>query len=292
LKLRTWRRARLGPIASLRAAAALVPVAALAGVAIAASSITDLGSPTNNTALNSLFPLDGFHRVHTSVGSRGHAELLFLGTMYPNDFQSQVERWPVVKALDQFGTLTGVRPDSPQCVLSRNPPCTYATFDWSRAQYRSRYLTFAHVDMLHPNGKLFQPLTPAEKALYNRYARVRGGPMTGPDDIANTIFHSWMGDTSRGLPLVVVGEYLQTRSPELIPGYFRVVPVTPTTAVLAYPPVEASLRSRRDPPGSQLVEAVNAEANIITAVICNADGDKPASVCSRPVIKTILRSVK
>jgi hypothetical protein len=40
------------------------------------------------------------------------------------------------------------------------------------------------------------------------------------------------------------------------------------------------------------VEDVNAEANIITAFVCHADGHKPVSVCSRPVVKRILKYVK
>ncbi|HEX6510516.1 MAG TPA: hypothetical protein VF221_23040 [Chloroflexota bacterium] len=41
-----------------------------------------------------------------------------------------------------------------------------------------------------------------------------------------------------------------------------------------------------------LVEHVNAEANIIMALICHADGNKPANACNRPVIKAILKHVK
>ena len=43
---------------------------------------------------------------------------------------------------------------------------------------------------------------------------------------------------------------------------------------------------------ASLIPDVNTAANIITALICHADGKKPTSVCGRPVIRAILRSVK
>jgi hypothetical protein len=44
-------------------------------------------------------------------------------------------------------------------------------------------------------------------------------------------------------------------------------------------------------PPNHLVENVNAEADIMTTIICHADGMKPAKVCGRAVIKTILKHV-
>jgi hypothetical protein len=41
-----------------------------------------------------------------------------------------------------------------------------------------------------------------------------------------------------------------------------------------------------------LVPDVNAEANIITALICHADARHPASLCARPAIRAILQNVR
>jgi hypothetical protein len=41
-----------------------------------------------------------------------------------------------------------------------------------------------------------------------------------------------------------------------------------------------------------LIRDVNIETNIITALICHADHGQPAKVCTRPVIKRLLRHVR
>jgi hypothetical protein len=43
---------------------------------------------------------------------------------------------------------------------------------------------------------------------------------------------------------------------------------------------------------SHLVEDVTAEANVISALVCHADGMNPKSVCGRPMITDILKHVK
>jgi hypothetical protein len=62
---------------------------------------------------------------------------------------------------------------------------------------------------------------------------------------------------------------------------------------MTFAQVQSALISGKEPwSNSTLVADVNAEANAITALICHADGKKPASVCSRPAIKVILKHVK
>jgi hypothetical protein len=56
--------------------------------------------------------------------------------------------------------------------------------------------------------------------------------------------------------------------------------------------VRQALATGKDPQGSLLVEHVNAEANVLTALICHADGKRPGSVCNRSVIKRVLKYVK
>jgi hypothetical protein len=48
----------------------------------------------------------------------------------------------------------------------------------------------------------------------------------------------------------------------------------------------------KDPAGTNVVEDVNAEANIITALICHADGERSSNVCKRPTVEAILKHVK
>jgi hypothetical protein len=48
----------------------------------------------------------------------------------------------------------------------------------------------------------------------------------------------------------------------------------------------------RDAPNSRTVADINAEANIITALICHGDGMQPAKNCDRAVVKTILKHLR
>jgi hypothetical protein len=277
------------------------------------------------------FPLSGFHRVGTSLPARGKPELLFIGAQGPRFERINVERWPVVKALEQFGTLTGVKAVDRTCITlhrgnMNGQSCSIPTFYFSHVHYRSRYLTFTSKDLVRSTGiapgdfkdRLFQLLTLQENAVFARYARFKGQPYCSKtsasghitlyhcskpiDYILATIFPDTTSPPSRTLPLVAVGHYLQTVSQDVGPSDLtNLVPNTPppgrivysgVTEGLPFDTVRQALATGKDPQGSLLVEHVNAEANIITALICHADGKKPASACDRPVIKTILKSVR
>jgi hypothetical protein len=40
------------------------------------------------------------------------------------------------------------------------------------------------------------------------------------------------------------------------------------------------------------VRSINAETNVITAILCHADGMQPGGVCSRPPIKQVVTQLK
>jgi len=42
----------------------------------------------------------------------------------------------------------------------------------------------------------------------------------------------------------------------------------------------------------QLVSGINAETNILVALICHADGGKPSSVCAAHTVQGLLKHVK
>jgi len=260
-------------------AAVIGAVIVLSAPVAAATSITNLGKPTKD--LGPLyFPLGGFHHSAIDAASHGKAELVFIGTLW--DRGSALERWSVVKALDQFGTLSNVTASTDVEWTGAD----VATFDWSQAGYRSPYLTFIHFDVNDRNKQIFQRPSGIAEALVRRYAP--------PLVAAAPIEYS-------KIPLVAVGTYLQTASRIMVYGSLeRTIVPTPggqypgdaTLAPLSFSEVQQALIQAKDPPSMDTVENVNAETNIITALICHADGKKPASVCGRPVIKTILKSVK
>jgi len=285
------------------------------------ASITNLGPPLAVQSTNSGFPLSGFHRLTPALlPPRGKAQLTFIGTQLSraggkfgplDDPASAEERWPVVKALDQFGTFSNVSPIARACY--RDPRignvCFIPTFNWAHARYRSTYLAFDHVDLLDQNGHAYQQPSKRALALYNRYVRnphpvFKANPKIDPYAALNTLVSTGAGGSHR-FPLVSIGGYVQTSSQVIISGDFEEALSGPQTAQnglagaysgLPFDTVRNALESGTNPKNTGLynhpVEDVNAEANIITALICHATKNQPKSVCARPTIKTILRSVK
>ncbi len=266
-------------------------------------SITNLGPPLPMQSTNAGFPLSGFHRTSPFLHANGRPELLFIGTLAAIDAKSAIERWPVVKALEQFGSLMRVKALDAKCLFI-GIPCV-PTFDWSHASYRSRYLSFVHKDLFSSNAKggaYYQRLSPAEIQLYNKYSRRHGARLKNdPLDVSNTILQGQNPTSTHDLPLIVIGGYLQTLSQVTISGDFQIVPtessstpqvVAPPSTPLSFAQVRESFARGKDPAGTHLIEDVNAEANIITALICHATKDQPKSVCSRPTIRQILKHVK
>jgi len=291
------------------------------GVSIAGqNSITNLGPPLPVQSTNANFPLSGFHRINTSLNRHGRPVLLVIGTLAGPighgtfnvfDHKSAVERWPVIKALDQFGTFTGVRAAPALCqkdATTGHIVCQVATYDWSRAAYRSRYLVFEHKDLLDRQDRSFQTLSPTERVLYNRYSRNPGRWTLfpgRPDYVVGTVANSNSpgGATSiRQLPLLLVGNYLQTVSQVAISGDFEDTLTGSARDAsgnlpnvqngLSFATVQKALLHGKNPRDTQLILDVNSEANIITALICHATKGQPKSVCTRPTIKQILKYVR
>ncbi len=296
----------------LYAALALVVTGAIllaTGATMAGSrqdSLTDLGPPTN--ARPQFPPTGGFHRVKTTLTSHGLPELLFIGTLI--EPRSAGERWAVVKALNQFGTLSNVSPVvTRDCVYppsaAQSPPVQCApteehgfvtgvsTFDWSHAVYHSRYLVFAHKDLIDQNLQMRQPLTPLERSLFTRYVA-----FSGYGDWHDTVWHTAINEYSgqaiqsgrQRFPLIAISRYLQTGADVAIEG--DLYDIT-GRLVLPFTTVQQSLQQGRaqDHASPSLIPDYNAEANLLTAFICHADGLRPAQVCHRSVIRSILKHI-
>jgi len=285
------------------------------------ASITNLGPPLAVQSTNSGFPLSGFHRLTPALlPPRGKAQLTFIGTQLSraggkfgplDDPASAEERWPVVKALDQFGTFSNVSPIARACY--RDPRignvCFIPTFNWAHARYRSTYLAFDQVDLLDQNGHAYQQPSKRALALYNRYVRnphpvFKANPKIDPYAALTTLVSTGAGGSHR-FPLVSIGGYVQTSSQVIISGDFEEALSGPQTAQnglagaysgLPFDTVRNAFESGTNPKNTGLynhpVEDVNAEANIITALICHATKNQPKSVCTRPIIRLILKSVK
>jgi hypothetical protein len=96
---------------------------------------------------------------------------------------------------------------------------------------------------------------------------------------------------NHGLPLVSIGGYLRVDSGVAISG--DLIPTT-SNIPLSFSAVQDSLRRGKAVEGApySLVPDINAEANVLTALVCHADGKEPRSVCNRTVVKTVLKHMK
>ncbi len=284
----------------------LVLSVATAGAVLGANAITSLGRPTSDMSTLYGSPLSGFHRGTFAPVTGQKPNLLWIGTeldgaAFLPDEASAVERWPVVKALDQFGSFSNVKAAPQPCPIAPATNlklCRVATFDWSKAHYQSAYIAFDHKDLLDANGRPLQALNAREFAVYKRFARANTSGFKGDrNHILATVFSG--PATTRKFPIITIGQYVQTVNEIAVPGDFEQA-VSPPNSVqaadysgLPFAQVSNALVTGKEPVVlSRLILDVNAEANIMVALICRADGNKPDRVCGRQVIKQILRHVK
>jgi hypothetical protein len=268
-----------------------------------------LGTPTNTVSPNQYFPLSGFARMKGEKPPvlAGKPEVLFIGTQlqdskFPQDETSAVERWPLVKALEQFGRFSGLERLPRYCFTPSGKTqqyCDLESFNWHGARYTSPYISFAGRELLKTDATPLDSLSGQELALYKKYSRAKV-PFYKHDPLhALTTVLSGGTETTRQLPLVVIGNYRQTIDQIVTPGAFRKTFYGQIATPGESPPVYYTGFSFTEVQGAlaagtanALTLEVNAQANVMTALICHADGGKPKTVCGRAVIKTILKQVK
>lgn len=166
------------------------------------------------------------------------------------------ERWSIVKALSNFGTWSGLGSDTSadeEAGFSRIP-----TYNFVNAKYDSQYISYAHKETADRNSKPIpgQELTDFEKKWFNQY------------------------DPKGGVPFLFMnGQYVQLSSgysPGLLSGK-------------TYDQVKADVDSNNA--NVAYVAAINKEADIITAYLCKATGNKPENVCNDPKIAGLVAQV-
>lgn len=129
------------------------------------------------------------------------------------------------------------------------------TFDLTGAQYTSRYVAFDHKDIEDQSYKKLQTLSPDENATFQRL------------------------DPSGGIPLVSVGGYAMSGSP-----------IDP--AELSGQSFDTIQHGLKGGSSQAATTDINAEANVLTGLICHADGMKPGAACNRPTIQHIVSAMR
>jgi hypothetical protein len=223
------------------------------------SCTTCLGTLTHDSQL--YMPLGTYKRHGSSIPQRGgKALVLFVSALF--DGPSASERWALVKALSQFGTFSGVVPSTSNQAVHGQKPVTVPTFNLVHAQYSSRYVVFDHRDVEDFWANILQKLSKADTKMVARF---------------------------QFIPILIVGNYYLSK-PMVEPEEY----VSDSNAAFGFAQLRYALAHNYgglDLLG-QLVSDINAEANILTALICHADGGKPSTVCQAHTVKTLLKHVK
>lgn len=166
------------------------------------------------------------------------------------------ERWSLVKALSNFGTWSGLGPDTSadeEAGFARIP-----TYSFVGAKYESKYIAFGHKEIADRNGRPIpgQELTDFETKWFNQY------------------------DPRGGVPFLFLnGQYVQ-----LAAGY--------SPALLSGKIFDAVKRDVESNASTELVAAVNKEANILTAYLCKSTNNQPSDVCAKSDIATLVSQIQ
>jgi hypothetical protein len=172
------------------------------------------------------------------------------------------ERWPLVVALERFGTFTklSLTSSSPAEVFGDTPSVSFRG-----ASYSSRYIAFEAVEE-YAN----RPGTPDESG----FARTATLSPLGKLLVRRYDAPPYVTPVEQGaLPFVDIA------------GRAIVVGAAFSPGLLAGSSVRSVLAALHDP-ASPVFRAVIGAADLVTAVICEATGGRPDAVCSSPAIRS------
>jgi len=162
------------------------------------------------------------------------------------------QRWPLIIALGRFGTFTGLQTTTSS---SNDVYPNTVTFTFRNATYTSQYLDFRAVETTDRDQNPLQSPSPSEQQLVNSYDSGGTIPFI---DVANRYAASgamYTPDTIGGMSWLAVADSLKQ-------------------------------------PDSTQARAIIGSANLITAAVCKATGDKQAEVCSSAMIQGLEKNLK
>jgi thiol-disulfide isomerase/thioredoxin len=162
------------------------------------------------------------------------------------------ERWSMAAALSRFGTLNGIK--LTKSASDDTDPNT-ATLDFIGASYTSKYLTFTPVENEDRNRNKLEPVSSTENALWNKYT-----------------------NNSPGYPFLDFGNKYVVSGPTYDPQVLAGL-------------TQAQIASKLADPSDPVAKSADGAANELTAAICGITNNRPASVCSDPVVSGLETSL-
>ncbi|HEX3824162.1 MAG TPA: DUF929 family protein [Mycobacteriales bacterium] len=177
--------------------------------------------------------------------AKGKPELLYIGAEFCP--YCAVERWSLAEALSKFGTLSKVGE-----VHSAVDDGNYASLDFYKSAYTSKYLTFTPVEAEDRNQKALQKPSSAQNALWSKLSN--GG---------------------EGFPFIDFGNKLDLAGN---------APLDPTVLGTS---TQQQIASQLDDPSSKIAQTIGGGANDDIASICAMTNNQPATVCNTPTISAL-----
>jgi hypothetical protein len=231
-------------------------VAALADVPLSTFNAVGAQVTAKPTPLTPPQILVGQPRLELS----GKPEVLFVGADYCPFCAT--ERWPLIVALSRFGRFSGLHDTQS---AGSSVFAAIQGFSFQNVQFQSPYLSFVGVELysdeLNPNGTYVRiaSLTPQQSALVNRY----GGAASR---------------STTPIPFLDVDNRIVATTSAFSPG-------------LLTRQSQADLVSSLDMPQRAAGQAIIAAANQLSAGLCLATGQQPASVCTSKGVRAAAASL-
>ena len=206
--------------------------------------------------------------------SGGKPQFLYYGAEFCPYCASM--RWSIVAALSRFGTFTGLKQISSS---STDSPSSVPTFSFLGATYSSPYVSFTPYEYLDINRNPLQSVPASVNSLYARYDGSASGAAATPFNPGG----------SAGIPFLDIGnKYVSSGDPAVLANI--------STVLSGGGPGAIQVANALHDPTSAVGQAIGAkyfvsEANYISAAICGANGNKPASVCNSTGVKAAMKAL-
>ncbi|HEU5347020.1 MAG TPA: DUF929 family protein [Ktedonobacterales bacterium] len=191
-------------------------------------------------------------------GADGKPIFLYVGADYCPFCAA--ERWSLVMALSRFGTFKDLT------LMQSSSTDTYpntSTFTFHGASYTSQYIDFQGVETQDRDGKDLDKLTSAQQAIFDKY------------DAPPYIDAQYKGS----IPFLSVGNQYVEISAGFIPDQMQGL-------------TWQQIADKLNDPNNSITQSIVANANYITAAICQVTDNKPANVCTAAPIPQIVSDMK
>ena len=170
------------------------------------------------------------------------------------------ERWSMVMALSRFGTFSNLT--LTQSSSTDVYPNT-STFSYRGSSYTSQYLDFQGVETQDRTGNTLDTMTKDQEAVFKKY--------DAPPYIDS--------QNAGSIPFLSVGNQYIEISAGFIPDQMQGL-------------TWQEIADKLNDPNSSIAKSVVANANYITAAICQVTDNKPANVCTAAPIPQIVSDMK